>query len=197
MRRWLPLIPNIISSIRILLAVPIALTLARHHFASTLWLFAVAAASDGVDGWLAKRFGWQSELGGLLDPIADKLMLATVFVMLTWLGNLPVWLTASVVARDCIIVSGAVAYRILVGPVRGRPSLVSKLNTVCQIGFILDIIAAQQFSWPHAWGVALGALVFVTVSVSGIDYVLVYARQAAGELRSRQSSVRAGRSRPA
>jgi len=55
MRRWLPLIPNIISSIRILLAVPIALTLARHQFISTLWLFAVAAASDAVDGWLAKR----------------------------------------------------------------------------------------------------------------------------------------------
>jgi len=197
MRRWLPLLPNIISSIRILLAVPIALTLARHQFASTLWLFAVAAASDAVDGWLAKRFGWQSDLGGLLDPIADKLMLATVFVMLTLLGNLPVWLTATVVARDCVIVSGAICYRILLGPVTARPSMVSKLNTLCQILFILDIIAAQQFSWPRAWGVALGALVFVTVSVSGIDYVVVYARQAAEEFRSRRSSVRARGSRPA
>jgi len=124
-------------------------------------------------------------------------MLATVFVMLTWLGNVPVWLTATVLARDCIIVSGAISYRILVGPVRARPSLVSKLNTLCQIVFILDIIAAQQFSWPHAWGVALGALVFVTVSVSGIDYVLVYARQAAAEFRSPQSCARPGRSRPA
>jgi cardiolipin synthase len=192
MRRWLPLLPNIISSIRILMALPIAWALAHHHYALTLWLFAVAAASDAVDGFLAKQFGWQSELGGILDPVADKLMLATVFVMLALLGDVPQWLMATVIARDCIIVLGAISYRVVLGPVPARPSIISKLNTLCQIVYLLDVIGARLFSWPAVWGLALGALVFVTVCVSGMDYVLVYGRQAAEKLRLRHSSSGAG-----
>ena len=99
MRRWLRQLPNLISSIRILLVVPIAAALAHHQFVTALWLFAVAAVSDAVDGFLAKHFGWQTELGGMLDPVADKLMIATVFVMLAFLGLVPVWLTSAVIAR--------------------------------------------------------------------------------------------------
>src|ERR1700736_6044672 len=77
MRRWLRQLPNLISLIRILLVVPIGLTLAHHRFVSTLWLFGAAGASDAVDGFLARRFGWRTELGGMLDPLADKLMIAT------------------------------------------------------------------------------------------------------------------------
>ena len=197
MRRWLRQLPNIISSIRILLVVPIALALAHHQLVTTLWLFGVAAASDAVDGFLAKRFGWQTELGGILDPLADKLMLVTVFVVLTLLGSVPVWLTTAVIARDCIIVIGAVSYRMLLGPVMAQPSLVSKLNTFCQIIFLLVVIGAQQFSWPAVWALALGALVFVTVFVSGIDYVCVYGRQAAARARARHAALNAGGSKPA
>jgi cardiolipin synthase len=192
MGRWLRQLPNIISSIRILLVVPIALTLSRHQPVETLWLFCVAAASDGIDGFLAKRFGWQTDLGGLLDPVADKLMLATVFVMLALLGSVPVWLTAAVIARDCTIVLGAVAYRILLGPVVGRPSRVSKMNTLCQVIFIVVVVGGPQFSWPPTWETFLGALVFVTVAVSGLDYVLVYSRLAAECARSRHRIVRTG-----
>ena len=197
MGRWLRQLPNIISSIRILLVVPIALALSRHQPVETLWLFCVAAASDGIDGFLAKRFGWQTDLGGLLDPVADKLLLATVVVMLALLGSVPVWLTVAVIARDCIIVLGAVAYRIVVGPVVARPSRVSKLNTLCQVIFILVVIGTPQFSWPPAWQTFLGALVFVTVAVSGLDYVLAYSRMAAEQARSRCRVVRTGGSKPA
>jgi len=192
MGRWLRQLPNVISSIRILLVVPIALALAHHHPVETLWLFCVAAASDGLDGFLAKRFGWQTDLGGLLDPVADKLMLATVFVMLALLGSVPVWLTAAVIARDCIIVLGAVAYRMLLGPVAARPSRVSKLNTLCQVIFIVVVIGAPQFAWPGAWQTFLGALVFVTVVVSGLDYVLAYSRMAAAHAKSRRRIARSG-----
>jgi len=181
-------IPNIISSVRILLVVPIALTLAHRLYISTLWLFVVAGISDAVDGFLAKRFGWQSELGGMLDPVADKLMLATVFVMLALAGNVPLWLTSAVLARDCIIVLGAVSYRVLLGPVAARPSVISKLNTFCQIAFIVVVIGSQQFGWPPACSLVLGALVFVTVVVSGIDYVWVYGRDAVAETRARQQA---------
>ena len=192
MARWLRQLPNVISSIRILLVVPIAMALAQHQPVKTLWLFCVAAASDGIDGFLAKRFGWQTDLGGLLDPVADKLMLATVFVMLALLGSVPAWLTAAVIARDAIIVLGAVAYRILLGPVAARPSKVSKLNTLCQVIFILVVIGAPQFSWPRVWETFLGALVLVTVVVSGLDYVLAYSRLAAEHAKSRRRVVRTG-----
>lgn len=184
MRRWLRQLPNFISSLRILLVVPIAVALAHHRLIATLWLFGVAAASDAVDGFLAKRFGWQTDLGGILDPLADKLMLATVFIVLTLLGSVPLWLTVTVIARDGIIVLGAISYRVLLGPVKARPSKVSKLNTLCQILFILAVIGSQQFAWPGIYALTLGALVFVTVAVSGIDYVWVYSRLAIAQARA-------------
>jgi len=176
-------IPNIISAIRILLVVPIALTIQQRLYVSTLGWVAVAGVSDAADGFLARRFGWQSELGGMLDPLADKLMLATVFVMLALAGVVPVWLTGTVIGRDGIIVLGAVTYRLSIGPVVARPSIISKLNTLCQILFIVVVIGTRQYGWPAPWSVGLGALVFVTVAVSGIDYVWVYGRDAARKSR--------------
>lgn len=193
MHRWLRHVPNLLSSMRIVLILPIGLALAHHQAIATLWLFGAAALSDGLDGFIAKRFGWQSELGGLLDPVADKLLLAAVFVMLTLLGSLPVWLTTTVIARDCIIVLGAIAYRVWLGPVVGRPSALSKFNTLCQVTFVLVVVGAPQFSWPRVWVVWLGALVFVTVVVSGIDYVLVYGREAVRQTRAGRHSLVRGR----
>jgi cardiolipin synthase (CMP-forming) len=173
-------IPNLISAIRMLLVVPIAMALARGQLTMALVLFALAALSDAADGFIAKRFGWQSELGGLLDPIADKLLLATAFVGLSLLRLVPPWLMATAVARDVIIVLGAVAYRLFVGSLTAHPSLVSRFNTVCQAAFILAVIGHAEFSAPPSWvSLWLGALVFATVIVSGIDYVWVYGRRAA------------------
>jgi cardiolipin synthase (CMP-forming) len=173
-------IPNIISVIRILLVVPIAMALAHRQLETSILLFALAAASDGADGFLARRFGWQSELGGILDPIADKLLLSSAFVTLSFLKWVPLWLMAAVVARDIIIVGGAASYRFFIGPVAAHPSVVSKCNTLCQAAYILAVVGRAEFAVPHAWVVLwLGALVFATVVVSGIDYVLVYGRRAA------------------
>lgn len=185
-------LPNLISSVRILLVVPIAWELAHRQMIATLWLFAAAAVSDVIDGFLAKRFGWQTELGGMLDPVADKLMLATAFVMLAYLGQLPVWLAATVIARDVIIVAGAVSYRVLLGPVAARPSIVSKLNSLCQVLLILLVIGVQEFSWPVLWVVPMGALVFVTVVVSGTDYVMVYGRRALSAAKARHPQANPG-----
>lgn len=172
-------IPNIISSIRILLVVPIAAALMSHRLPATIALFAVAALSDAADGFLAKRFGWQSELGAVLDPAADKLLLATVFVTLAYLRLIPLWLMVAAVARDGIIVLGALLYRLYLGPLAMRPSVISKFNTLCQVAFIMAVIGKEEFSLPSGWVVVvLGALVFVTTVVSGIDYVLIYGRRA-------------------
>jgi cardiolipin synthase len=132
-----------------------------------------------ADGFLAKRFGWQSDLGAALDPIADKLLLATVFVTLSFLGLIPWWLTAVAVARDLIIVLGAITYRVCFGPLHAHPSMISKLNTLAQAAFILAVIVRERYAMPPAWLItALGATVFLTVVVSGIDYVVTYGRRA-------------------
>jgi cardiolipin synthase len=173
-------IPNIISVIRILLVLPIALALGHQMLSLTIMLFAVAAISDAADGFLAKRFGWQSELGAVLDPIADKLLLATVFITLSYMKLVPLWLMVAAVARDVIIVFGAAAYRIVIGPLTAHPSFISKINTLCQAAYILAVVSRAKFMMPAEWVVTwLGALVFATVAVSGIDYVLVYGRRAA------------------
>ena len=177
--------------------IPIAIALLHHQLVTTMSLFAVAAASDAADGFLAKRFGWRTALGAVLDPAADKLLLATVFVVLAVLGLIPLWLMAAAVARDVVIVLGAIAYRLCFGPVEARPTLISKLNTLCQAIFILCVIGKQEFGVPADWIVlTLGALTFVTTVISGIDYVLRYGKAAVHEAKSRRLPLRAGGSKP-
>jgi cardiolipin synthase len=179
-------IPNVITASRILLVPPIAVALAHQQLLITIALFGIAAVSDLADGFLAKRFGWQSELGAVLDPAADKLLLATVFITLAYLGLVPLWLMAAAVARDAVIVLGALFYRWCFGALTVRPSVVSKFNTLCQTAFILAVVGRAEFSFPPAWLVMLlGALVFMTVTVSGIDYVLIYGRRALSSRRPR------------
>jgi len=176
--------------------VPIALALMHHQYMMTMVLFGVAAVSDAADGFIAKRFGWQTSLGAALDPAADKLLLATVFVTLAVLRLIPLWLMAAALARDIIIVAGAVAYRVFYGPIEVRPSMASKLNTLCQVAFILAIIGREEFSRPPAAIVLLlGAVTFVTIVVSGIDYVFRYGRRALQEAKSRRPVGRAAGSK--
>jgi cardiolipin synthase (CMP-forming) len=172
-------IPNAICVLRILLVAPSAIALVAGRYELTLLLFGVAAISDRLDGWLAQRFGWTSRLGKILDPIADKLLLVTVFVTLVWIGLVPLWLGIAVVVRDVVIVSGAIAYRVLIGYVEGRPTPISKLNTLLQLSYVLAVIAAAAWQdVPPPLVVAVGAAAFVTTVVSGLDYVLTYAREA-------------------
>src|SRR5258708_31085737 len=106
------------------------------------------------------------------------------------------WLMGAAVGRDVIIVLGALVYRYWVGPFNVRPSVVSKFNTLCQAAFILAVVGREEFSVPPAWVVlALGALVFVTVVISGIDYILIYGRRALSLTKPR-AAARAGDPRP-
>lgn len=180
-------IPNALCVLRMLLLAPIACLLLAKEHGLTLLLFALAAATDGLDGFLAKRCGWTSELGRVLDPLADKILLVGVFMILTALGRIPLWLTCTVVARDVMIMAGAVVYRRLYGHLHGRPTIISKFNTLCQILYLLLVVAAGAAArdWQAAVTV-LGALVFVTTAVSGLDYAITYTRKALGESRRPQ-----------
>jgi cardiolipin synthase (CMP-forming) len=185
-------IPNVITSLRILLVIPIAITLLHGRIITTLALFIVAGATDLADGFLAKRFGWQSAVGSVLDPAADKLLSVTVLVVLAVLRLVPLWLMAAAVTRDLVIVLGAIAYRVCFGPIEVRPSLISRLNTLCQALYMFSVIGRSRFAVPPASVVVvLGALSFVTIVVSGLDYVLRYGAAAVHEAKSRHASLRA------
>jgi cardiolipin synthase len=172
-------LPNIICVLRIALVWPIAAALADREYLVALALFMVAGLSDGVDGYLAKRFNWTSELGKFLDPLADKLLLVTVFVECAWLGLAPWWLTSAVVARDVLIALGALAYRLLIGPLRGRPTLSSKINTAMQLLFPVAMLANAAVNFPpHEVLDALAILVFITTVFSGLNYMAEFTRRA-------------------
>ena len=174
--RW---IPNAISGVRIVLIAPILVLILRGEFAWALALFLVAGFSDGVDGYLAHRFCWQSRLGGLLDPIADKLLVAGVFVTLVYIELIPVWLAGLVVGRDVVIIGGAAAYNFLIKPVPGEPTRISKLNTALELLFLLFVLSRAGFDWPdEITTTVLGASILVTVVISGVDYVWTWARRA-------------------
>lgn len=172
-------IPNALCILRMLLVVPIAWLLNAGEYQLTLWVFAFAGLTDGLDGFLAKRCGWMSELGKILDPLADKILLVSVFITLAALGIVPVWLAVTAVARDVTITAGAISYNALYGYPNGRPTLISKINTLCQILFLLLAVAAKAGDWEAGTLLLiLGALVFVTTVVSGLDYVITYSRKA-------------------
>jgi cardiolipin synthase len=174
--RWLP---NAISLMRIALVAPILWYIARGRFELALILFFIAGLSDGVDGWLAKRFDWGTRLGALLDPIADKLLVAGAFVTLMLTGHIPAWLAGIVVLRDVVIVGGAMAYSWLVAPVEGEPTRISKLNTALELLLILFVLSRAAYGWPDAITITvLGAAVLVTAVISGLDYVWSWSRRA-------------------
>lgn len=164
-------IPNLISVLRILLVAPVVLALASERFDLALVLFAVAGISDGLDGYIAKRFGFESRLGSILDPLADKLLLVATYLVLAWLMILPWWLAVAVVSRDLLILVFAVSLHFFIGEYTMEPSLISKFNTVAQITLGLTAVLS---AWSHAVpGAAidwLTLLVLVTTVVSGIDY---------------------------
>jgi len=172
-------LPNLICLARIALVWPIVMALQGGDYALSVVLFMVAAVSDGLDGYLAKRFGWTSEFGKIIDPLADKLLLVAVFITASWLGLTPVWLAAAAIARDVMISFGAIIFRLWFGPLRGRPTIVSKINTLFQLGYLLGVMMKAAFEFPPAEIVdALAVITFVTTVLSGGDYILAFTRRA-------------------
>jgi cardiolipin synthase (CMP-forming) len=172
-------LPNLICLVRLGLIWPVATALYGGRYGLALTVFVLAAISDGLDGYLAKRFNWVSELGKILDPAADKLLLVTVFVESTWLGLVPWWVTAAAVARDVMIALGALVYRLWFGPLRGRPTLISKINTAAQLLYLMAVMLGAAVAFPpHGVLRALALTVFTTTALSGLNYVQAFTRRA-------------------
>ncbi len=171
-------LPNAITFAR-LCAVPLAVWLVLHHeFLNAFWLFAAAGASDGVDGWLARRQG-PTYVGALLDPVADKALLVAMYLMLAVVHVLPDWLAIMVVFRDVLIVGGVLVLYLLGQPPAIRPLMVSKLNTLMQILLVGAALLMVGTGIGDAWLLdGLIWLVAVTTLVSGIAYIARVARLA-------------------
>lgn len=172
-------IPNLLTTLRILLVVPVIWLLLQREFGAAVTLFFLAGASDGLDGYLAKTYGWGSRLGAILDPLADKALLMGSFLTLGWLGLIPSWLVITVVVRDLVIVAGALVYHFKVQQLEASPSLISKINTAAQI-LLVSVVIISAGPWPMAaWITAtLVWITLVTTLISGVNYVWVWSRKA-------------------
>ena len=172
-------IPNIITVFRLLLVPPVVVLMLNQRFGAALVVFGIAGISDAIDGYLAKRYNWTSRLGGLLDPLADKLLLLSTFITLAWLGWIPLWLVSLVILRDLVIVAGAIVYHMRIEQLDAEPSVVSKLNTVTQILLVLAVMFTQAIQeLPALWMDVLLYSVLATTIWSGLDYIWTWGRRA-------------------
>ncbi|MFP4606461.1 MAG: CDP-alcohol phosphatidyltransferase family protein [Thiohalospira sp.] len=173
---WLP---NAISVFRIALVPPAVVAMLAGAFGTALILVLVAALSDGMDGWLARRQGWGSTLGAVLDPLADKLLMLATYFTLGALGAIPAWLAVLVIGRDALIAAGAGWLWWRRGAYRVAARRISKLNTIMQAGYLLLVLAALVPLPVPAEVVAGGTLLVVTTTLaSGLDYLYVFYRMA-------------------
>lgn len=173
-------LPNLITLLRIALVAPLFWLIVQHRYDAALTVTALAAVSDALDGFLARQFGWKSWLGGMLDPIADKLMLVVGFVALGMVGAIGWWLPALVIGRDIFIVAGASLYYGLIGRFNAAPTFLSKLTTLAQIVFLVaELLRLSTFAvLPDNWRNVLVVVVVALTIGSGVNYVVVWGLRA-------------------
>lgn len=174
-------LPNLISLGR-LLAVPVAVwLLLRGDHAQAFWVFIAAGVSDAVDGFIAKHFDAETELGTYLDPLADKALLVGIYVTLGHSGDLPLWLVIMVVFRDLLIIGGAMLYQTLTQELKMEPLMVSKVNTAAQIVLAGAALFVLGWDMDGFWSTFIAAMHWVvgaTTVASGGAYVWTWGRRA-------------------
>jgi len=173
-------IPNVITAFRIILAPVFVIYLINDRLNAALVVFLVCMVSDGIDGMVARVFNQKSRLGAYLDPLADKTLLVTAFVLLGVRGYLPSWLTVTAIARDVMILLGVLVFHLNRMEIRIRPSAVSKINTCFQFITLSTVLLKGSVLFPT---VIYEALYYITAALtisSGLHYML-YGLRAMGE----------------
>src|SRR4029077_18278503 len=155
-----------------LLSVPLAIWLILdERWGTAFWVFIGAGLSDGLDGYIAKRFDRRTPLGAVLDPLADKALLTGVYVPLALVGQLPLWLVALVVLRDTLIVLGFAAIHTTAAPRKIDPLFVSKINTLMQLTLVAFVLAQGLGIESEATKTLLIAAAATTTVLSGVSYL--------------------------
>jgi cardiolipin synthase (CMP-forming) len=170
-------VANLITILRLLLVPLVVLALLKDRVDLALAGFLVAGISDGVDGFVARHFNQRSELGAYLDPMADKLLLVSVFVVLGLMGELPLWLVVAAVSRDALIVGAVLLSTIMGLPVAMKPIYVSKANTAVQI--VLAAIVLAELAFGAGFSVIRQALILlsgVLTVASAAAYLVTWLR---------------------
>ena len=180
-------IPNAITIVRFLLVPAVIYALLGGRTDLALVGFVVAGISDGVDGFIARQFDQRSELGAYLDPVADKLLLVSVFVVLGYMGELPLWLVIAAVSRDALII-GAVMLSSLMGrPVEMKPLFVSKANTAVQI--VLAAVVLAELALATSFGILRPGLIVASGLLTGASaaaYLVGWLKHMAGDAESKK-----------
>ena len=168
-------IPNIITMFRIATVPVLIILLHDHQYGWAFLVFLISGISDGLDGFIAKRFNMGSELGAILDPLADKALIFSSYLMLMILGDLPFWLFLTVIFRDLLILVGSLLYVAFNGQIKMAPSYLSKLNTFTQLLLIVAILAQKTFGLEYTtFTEYLIYATFITTILSGVHYVWVW-----------------------
>jgi cardiolipin synthase len=164
--------PNLITLVRAGMVPWIATSILGQAHGQALWLLMVAGSTDALDGFLARRFGWSSRLGAILDPLADKALLVTVYLAMGAAGMIPAWLVWIVVGRDLLILLFAGAAFLRTQQRRFDPSMWGKLSTLVQIVAAVGILASRAFHSPtlSLWAEPLPAIAAATTVWSGLHY---------------------------
>jgi len=165
-------IPNLLSSLRIALIIPVVWSLLTGHTLVALILFAIAGLTDSLDGWLARREHWETNVGGILDAVADKLLLVSVYLCLWWLDHIPTWLIALLFGRDLLISLGSLWYHTRLGKFEAAPTPTGKLHTLFQICLVIVILAQLSLfpDIPADISKGLMLMLIVTAIVSLLGY---------------------------
>lgn len=173
-------LPNFFSVARLFLIVPFLYFFYNDHYLSSFYIFLIAGFTDALDGWLARQFHWQSSFGTFVDPLADKLLIASSFISLAYLHALPWWLVVLVFLRDLTISFGVLAwYRFIPQKPNFKPSILSKLNTALQlvlVTFCLFELAFKQQA-PTITQILI-IMTTLTTSITYIDYVMTWGKKA-------------------
>jgi cardiolipin synthase len=138
-------IPNLITIFRLVLVPVVVVTIMQGRWATAFILFVVAGVSDGIDGFIARRYDMRSEFGAYIDPLADKALLVSIYVTLAVVGVLPGWIAIVVVSRDLMIVAAIMLSWVMARPVAIKPLAVSKINTAAQIAFAALVLSTNAF----------------------------------------------------
>lgn len=162
-------IPNIITIARLIIVPLVIVLIGQEGWPLAFVLFVVAGVSDGVDGFIAKRFDMRSEFGAYIDPLADKALLVSIYVALSIVNVLPGWLAVVVVSRDAMIVAAIIVSWLMERPVAIRPLIVSKLNTAAQIGFAALVLGTKAFDvdLPGLERIGMWIVAVLTIASAG------------------------------
>ncbi|CAC9640855.1 CDP-alcohol phosphatidyltransferase family protein [bacterium endosymbiont of Bathymodiolus sp. 5 South] len=182
-------LPNALSILRIILTVPVVLTLLNEDFFLAMMLFFIAGITDALDGWVAKRYSCQTRLGSILDPVADKLLLVSSFIALSIIGLLPLWLLLLIFLRDLMIVSGTVGSFMGNGESDNHllmPSKLSKINTALQIALVLFLVTTKLYPILSEWSTVFFITIATSTVLSGIDYIWIWFEKAISQEKQKQ-----------